>query len=108
MPFLASLIPWLWQGGMQDKRVGIANSNTLIAGVNGDLLALAAIADGSMAATVETSASNFGSQLVDLACRAAQGQSLPAHFSHDLTLVTVENVTEVMAHKLLAPACGPA
>jgi len=53
------------------QRVGIANSNTLITGVNGDLLALAAIADGSMAATVETSATNFGSQLVDLACQAA-------------------------------------
>ena len=89
------------------QRVGIANSNTLIAGVNGDLLALAAIADGSMTATVETSAANFGSQLVDLACQAAQGQSLPAHFTHDLTLVTVENVTEVMAHELVAIANLP-
>src|SRR5688572_16844255 len=60
-----------------------------------------------MAATVETSASNFGSQLVDLACQAAQGQSLPAHFTYDLTLVTVENVTEVMAQKLVAIANLP-
>src|SRR4026209_48585 len=89
------------------QKVGIANSNTLITGVNGDLLALAAIADGSMAATVETSATNFGSQLVDLACLAAQGQSLPAHFTHDLTLVTVENVTEGMAHELVAIANLP-
>jgi ABC-type xylose transport system substrate-binding protein len=89
------------------QKVGIANSNTLIAGVNGDLLALAAIADGSMTATVETSAANFGAQLVDLACQAAQGQSLPAHFTHDLTLVTVENVTEVMAHELVAIANLP-
>jgi signal transduction histidine kinase/AraC-like DNA-binding protein/DNA-binding LacI/PurR family transcriptional regulator len=89
------------------QKVGIANSNTLITGVNGDLLALAAIADGSMAATVETSASNFGSQLVDLACQAAQGQSLPSHFNYDITLVTVENVTEVMAHKLVAIANLP-
>ena len=89
------------------QRVGIANSNTLITGVNGDLLALAAIADGSMAATVETSASNFGCQLVDLACQAAQGQSLPSHFTYDITLVTVENVTEVMAQKLVAIANLP-
>src|ERR1041384_5833736 len=60
-----------------------------------------------MAATVETSASNFGSQLVDLACQAAQGQSLPSHFNYDITLVTVENVTEVMAHKLVAIANLP-
>src|SRR5687767_11625832 len=46
-------------------------------------------------------------QRVDIACQAAQGQSLPAHFTYDLTLVTVENVTEVMAQKLVAIANLP-
>jgi signal transduction histidine kinase/AraC-like DNA-binding protein len=55
-----------------------------------------------MAATVETSATNFGSQLIDLACRAAQGQVLPAHFNYELTLVTSDNVAEIMKQKLVA------
>jgi signal transduction histidine kinase/AraC-like DNA-binding protein/ABC-type sugar transport system substrate-binding protein len=87
--------------------VGIVNQHTLITGVNGDLLALAAIADGSMAATVETSATNFGSQLIDLACQAAQGQALPAHFNYELTLVTSDNVAEIMKQKLVAIANLP-
>jgi signal transduction histidine kinase/ABC-type sugar transport system substrate-binding protein len=89
------------------RAVGVVNQHTLITGVNGDLLALAAIADGSMAATVETSATNFGSQLVDLACRAAQGQALPAHFNYELILVTSDNVAEIMKHKLVAIANLP-
>ena len=76
-------------------------------GVNGDLLALAAVADGSMAATVETSATAFCSQLVDLACRAAQGQTLPDHFSYELTLVTSENVADMMKQKLISIAKLP-
>ncbi len=87
--------------------VGVVNQHTLITGVNGDLLALAAIADSSMAATVETSATNFGSQLIDLACRAAQGQVLPAHFNYELTLVTSDNVAEIMKQKLVAIANLP-
>ena len=87
--------------------VGIVDQHTLITGVNGDLLALAAVADGSMAATVETSATTFGSQLIDLACRAAQGQVLPDHFNYDLTLVTSDNVAEIMKQKLVSIANLP-
>jgi len=89
------------------QTVGIVNSHTLITGVNGDPLALAAIAEGSMAATAETDASYFGRQMVDMACRAAQGQALPAHFDYELNLVTAENVTERMRHRLVAIAKLP-
>jgi signal transduction histidine kinase/AraC-like DNA-binding protein len=89
------------------RLVGVVDQHTLITGVNGDLLALAAIADGSMAATVETSATNFGTQLIDLACQAAQGQALPAHFHYELTLVTSDNVAEIMKQKLVAIANLP-
>lgn len=87
--------------------IGIAGSKTLVAGINGDLLALAAIADGSMAATVETSAANFGAQLIDLARQAAQGLPLPARFTYDLTLVTADNITTIMKHKLVSIANLP-
>ncbi|RPH58153.1 MAG: response regulator, partial [Chloroflexi bacterium] len=42
-----------------------------------------------------------------LACKAAQGQTLPAHFAYALTLVTSDNVTEIMKQKLVAIADLP-
>ncbi len=84
--------------------LGLLDRNTLIVGINGDPLALAAIANGSMAATVETSASDFGCQAVELACRAARGQRLPTHFSARPHLVTVENVAELAIQKLVGIA----
>jgi signal transduction histidine kinase/AraC-like DNA-binding protein/ABC-type sugar transport system substrate-binding protein/DNA-binding response OmpR family regulator len=89
------------------QALGLVNPHTLIAGVNGDPLALAAIAEGSLSATVETSAADFGGQAVELACRAAHRQSLPTHFSFKPRLVTVENVAEVAMQKLIAIADLP-
>jgi len=87
--------------------LGLVDRQTLIAGVNGDPLALAAIAEGSLSATVETSAADFGGQAVELACRAADRQSLPTHFSFKPRLVTAENVAEVAMQKLIAIADLP-
>jgi signal transduction histidine kinase/ABC-type sugar transport system substrate-binding protein/AraC-like DNA-binding protein len=86
---------------------GWMNKNTLIAGVNGDPLALVAMAEGSLSATVETSTLEFGSQAVELAYRAAQKEVLPDHFSYQPRLVTAENLTEVALQKLLAIADLP-
>jgi signal transduction histidine kinase/ABC-type sugar transport system substrate-binding protein/AraC-like DNA-binding protein len=80
---------------------------TIIAGVNGDPLALVALADGSLSATVETSIREIGSQAVDLAYRAARREPLPDHFSYQRTLVTSDNLTEVALQKLLAIADLP-
>jgi ABC-type sugar transport system substrate-binding protein len=87
--------------------LGVLNAQTLIAGINGDPLALAAIAEGSMTATVETSASDFGEQMITLACRAARGESLPDHFSYQPRLVTLENVADIAMQKLIAIADLP-
>jgi len=89
------------------QALGLVNRRTLIAGVNGDPLALAAIAEGSLSATVETSAADFGGQAVELASRAARRQPLPAHFSFKPRLVTIENVAEIAMQKLIAIADLP-
>jgi signal transduction histidine kinase/AraC-like DNA-binding protein/ABC-type sugar transport system substrate-binding protein len=87
--------------------LGLVDKHTLIAGINGDPLALAAIADGSMSATVETSALDFGAQAVDLACQAARRETLPAHFNYLPHLITIENVAEIALQKLISIASFP-
>jgi signal transduction histidine kinase/AraC-like DNA-binding protein len=87
--------------------LGRGEKHTLIAGVNGDPLALAALADGSLSATVEISLLEIGSQAVELAYRAARQESLPDHFSYRLNLITAANLTEVALRKLLAIANLP-
>jgi len=89
------------------RALGRIDSHTLIVGINGDPLALAAIAEGSMAATVETSAEDLGSQAVELAHRVAQGRPLPSHFNYKSRMVTAHNVAEVAAQKLTAIANLP-
>ncbi|MCG8349578.1 MAG: substrate-binding domain-containing protein [Chloroflexales bacterium] len=87
--------------------LGVIDAQTLVVGVNGDPLALAAIAAGSMAATVQTSAADFGTQALDLAVRGAQGLPLPNHFSYQPRLVTAQNVAEVAVQQLIAMADLP-
>ena len=93
------------------RDVGLAQSwvdeQTLIAGINGDLLALAAIAQGSLMATVEISTIDLGYQVVDWAWQAAHHLPLPEHFPHQFKLVTAENITEVAAQKLISLANLP-
>jgi signal transduction histidine kinase/AraC-like DNA-binding protein/ABC-type sugar transport system substrate-binding protein len=89
------------------RALGLADEHTLIAGVNGDPLALAAIVSGRMDATIETSAADLGRQVVDLAQHAALGRPLPPHFSYKPRLVTRANVAEVAAQKLVAIANLP-
>jgi signal transduction histidine kinase/ABC-type sugar transport system substrate-binding protein/AraC-like DNA-binding protein len=89
------------------RAAGRMGKETLIAGVNGDPLALAALAEGSLSATVETSTVAFGNQAVELAHRAARKETLPAHFSYQPRLITSDNLTEVALQKLLAIADLP-
>src|SRR5262245_29399521 len=86
------------------RALGLIDAHTVILGVNGDPLALAAIADGSLTATVDTPAAEFGIQAVDLACTAARGEPLPGHLSYTPRLVTARNVAEVAMQKLTAIA----
>jgi signal transduction histidine kinase/AraC-like DNA-binding protein len=84
--------------------LGLIDARTLIVGINGDPLALTAIAEGRMTATMDTPAAEFGFQAVDLACQAARRESLPAHFGYTPRLVTAQNVAEVAMQKLAAIA----
>lgn len=89
------------------RSLGLADERTLVVGINGDPLALAAVLDGSMAATVETPAVELGRAAVDLALAAVQGGSLPRHFSYNPRLVTRANVAQISTEKLAAIASLP-
>jgi signal transduction histidine kinase/AraC-like DNA-binding protein/ABC-type sugar transport system substrate-binding protein len=82
------------------RALGLLPERALIVGINGDPSALAAIADGSMAATIETSAADFAAQALELASQAARGQRLPDHFGYQPRLVTIANVDAVAMQKL--------
>ncbi len=89
------------------REFGFVDDRTQIAGINGDPLALAAILGGTFHATVETAATDLGHKIIDQACRAAEGITLPASFPYKLRLVTRSNVAEVAAEKLVAIADLP-
>ena len=89
------------------RELALADERTCVVGVNGDPLALAAILDGSMTATVETPAVEFGRQAMELAWAAAQGRTLPRHFGYRPRLVTRDNVSVVSNQTLVAIASLP-
>ncbi|MEZ4558559.1 MAG: helix-turn-helix domain-containing protein [Caldilineaceae bacterium] len=88
-------------------REGWLAPDAMVVGINGDPLAIMAIADGSMTATVATSASGIAQRAVELACSAARGDHLPATFSYDPVLVTQDNVAQIALRKLGAIADLP-
>jgi signal transduction histidine kinase/AraC-like DNA-binding protein/DNA-binding LacI/PurR family transcriptional regulator len=89
------------------RNLGLLTAETVVVGINGDPLALAAIAEGSMSATVETSACDMARQSVDLACRAARKEALPGLYFHHPRLISKENVAEIALQKLVAIANIP-
>jgi ABC-type sugar transport system substrate-binding protein len=88
-------------------QAGWLAADATVVGINGDPLAIMAIADGSMTATVATSASGIAQAAVELACCAARGGELPANYSYDPVLVTPENVAQIALRKLGAIADMP-
>lgn len=89
------------------RELGLVDDDTLVVGIDGDPLAIAAIAQGTMAATVELAPIDLGRQVVDVAYQAAQHLLLPRHCQYQPKLVTQANVTEVAAKKLIAMAHLP-
>lgn len=89
------------------QALGLFKTWPIIVGVNGDPLALAAIFDGSMAATIETPPREIADQAAHLALQAALRQPVPSHFSYRSRLVTAENVSRVAIDKLIAIADIP-
>lgn len=89
------------------ENLGLLLPKTYVAGINGDPLALAAIAEKQMTLTVETPAAEFGRKAIDLAYHAACGKTLPDHFSYQPRLITIDNVNTVALKKLIAIADIP-
>ncbi|NDJ76486.1 MAG: helix-turn-helix domain-containing protein [Chloroflexi bacterium] len=90
------------------RSIGLLREDSLVVGVNGDPLALSAILDGHMAATIDTLPTIYGKMAVDLAFQAAQGQPLPPHFVRKSQLVTRDNAAQVAVDKLMSIARLPA
>lgn len=86
---------------------GLIDDRSIVVGINGDPLALAAILEGTMTATLETPAVELARRVVDLAEAAAHGQPLPSHFSYSPRLITRDNVAEVSIEKLVTMAGLP-
>ncbi|HEU5087944.1 MAG TPA: sugar ABC transporter substrate-binding protein, partial [Roseiflexaceae bacterium] len=89
------------------ERLGLLGAQTRVVGINGDPLALAAIVEGRMHATVETPIAAMATEVIALAERAARGEDLPDHFSFEAQLVTQANIAQVAAQKLIAMADLP-
>ncbi len=83
------------------RKLGVIGKDTLIVGINGDPLAIAAIEAGDMSATIETSPADLGFNLAEYALRAAAGEALPDQFPYSFELVTAENVAQVAVRKLV-------
>jgi signal transduction histidine kinase len=83
------------------RKLGIIDATTIIVGINGDPLAIAAIEAGTMDATVETSPQDLGYKLAEYAYRAAVGEALPDHFPYAFELVTAANIAQIATRKLV-------
>lgn len=81
---------------------GLLKPGALVVGSNGDPQALTAIVRGRMAATVDVSTTDFVGRAIELAGRAAAGQTVPLHYNHKPVLVTAANVAEAAVQKLMA------
>lgn len=89
------------------RKLGLIPEKSIIVGINGDPLALAAIAEGSMAASVHVMTKEFARQAALLAIQGAMGAPLPHYFHFYPLLVTRENVNQVANQKLMDIAMMP-
>ena len=89
------------------RELGLVDERTVVVGIDGDPLALAAIAEGEMDATVEVSPLDLGREAVEVAQRAMARLPLPPHCRYRPRLVTAQNIAEVAAKKLIAMAHLP-
>lgn len=89
------------------KKLGVINKETLLVGLNGDPMALAAVEEGSLAATIDTASEELGATAAYLAHQAAIGLPLPKNINRTFQLITRENVASVATRKLTAIAGIP-
>lgn len=89
------------------QSLGLLTDQTLIIGINGDPLALAAVAEGRMSATVDTDATSFGREALTAAYQIACGIPAPRRLRLRPALVTTQNVGDSALRKLIAIADIP-
>jgi AraC-like DNA-binding protein/ABC-type sugar transport system substrate-binding protein len=83
------------------------HGETLLLGINGDPLALAAIVRGDLSATVDVDTDRIGERAVALALQLARGEPAPTSFEVATRLVTRDNASDVTTRKLVALADLP-
>jgi signal transduction histidine kinase/AraC-like DNA-binding protein/ABC-type sugar transport system substrate-binding protein len=89
------------------RKLGLINEGSILAGLNGDPMALVAIEEGSLHATVDTSSEDLGASALYLAHQAAVGLAIPDRIQQTFQLVTRENVASFAVRKLNAIASVP-
>jgi signal transduction histidine kinase/ABC-type sugar transport system substrate-binding protein/AraC-like DNA-binding protein len=89
------------------RELGIIDDQTVLVGLNGDPMALAAIAEGTLTATVNTASEQLGALAMELAYKAVLGERLPPVIENVFQLVTRENVASFAVQKLTAIANIP-
>jgi len=89
------------------RQAGVMDDHTLVVGLNGDPLALAAVAEGQFAATIDTASEALGAEAMRVAHRAAAGEPLPEMLPQDIQLIDRSNVGKIATRKLIAIADIP-
>lgn len=89
------------------RKLGVIQDDTILVGLNGDPMALVAIEEGSLNATIDTSSEDLGAASLYLAHTAALGLPIPDKISQSFLLITRENVASFAIRKLAAIATIP-
>ena len=89
------------------RKRGVIDDHTILVGLNGDPAALAAVAEGDIAATIDTASEYLGAEAVRIAHHLVLGQPQPELIQQKFRLITRENVASVATRKLTAIADIP-
>lgn len=84
------------------EQLGLLKPDLVLAGNNGEPQALTAIVRGKMAATVQVPTDGFAGQVIEIACLALNGRTVPRHYDFRPVLITPANVAEAAVEKLMA------
>lgn len=89
------------------RKLGAIDEHTVLVGLNGDPLALAAVEEGDLAATIDTASEELGAEAATVVHLAAQGRPMPALIQQRFKLITRDNVAGIATRKLVAIADIP-
>ncbi len=89
------------------RKVGVLQEHAVLVGLNGDTPALAAVAEGSLSATIDTSAESLGARAIAMAHRTAHDVPLPAEIKQTFQLITQKNISRAATRKLVTIGDNP-